>query len=125
MVLQFLKKFFLKNFILSLIIFTIIFLSGLVSGFCSIVICIIFSGFTSSIFIREKKLILYMKEGIINSLIFSVLLEIKFIFWILIIDNINQCRILFFVITLSSFFLLNFFGIIGGIIPKCLSEKIF
>ncbi|MFC1700679.1 hypothetical protein ACFLZ0_00820 [Patescibacteria group bacterium] len=109
---------FLKNFILSSIIFVIIFFRGWITGFCSILILLFLSGLISGIFIREKELIPYIKKGLINSLIFSVLLGIELLFLILIKDGIDQCSILYFIMMSSGFFIFNFFGILGGIIPK-------
>lgn len=124
-----LKQFLILNFISSVLIVAAVFVYGVVVGF-GLPLAIIFSGFVTSFFIKENKLLGYAKRAIVNSFLFSVLLTTAMnVFFCFTEENFWLGRDIFdlitgFIIIFSFLSFLNLAGALIGVIPKAIVERI-
>jgi len=122
-----------------LFVFNII-LAGLITGFISrdlfyysgfeiIIAFIVSGGLVGSFLINERNLRLYLKAAFLTSVIFGIIFEMLFVFYISITDSDSHQK--FSLELFSSLFvflillcLANFTGYLIGIIPKGIIERL-
>lgn len=118
------QKIIFLNLIISLALFEAIFKYLLITGLENIAFVIIFTGFIFSFLIKEYKFKNYRKRAFINSITFSLLFILVFIFDILITDNRLSYKPDIFIILFTFFWLAHFAGSLIGTVPLGVYERL-
>ncbi len=116
-------KVILTNLILSAVLYEIIFKYLLITGMENIMFILAFAGLVSSLLIKEKKFWHYIKRVIFNSMIFSSLFVLIFVFDMSMADKEFHANPDIFIILFIFFWLTHFFGSLTGIVPQGICER--
>ncbi len=117
-------KVMLINLMISAALYEIIFKYLLIIGLENILFILAFAGFISSLLIKENKFGYYIKWAFFNSIIFSLLFALIFVFDVSMIDKEFHINPDIFIILFIFFWLTHFFGSLAGIIPQGILERL-